>query len=168
MINEDDFLKVPFHFLEMKTKFRSIKNNDVVHLSLSSGLSQMVSWLVRTFLFALICLGEFWLKIYLQNKTITKIYRFVTNFFITLRQNPMKGGVGFYWKKRNISPPPLWPPPLFLGKKFFFGFSEKFSKFFFNEIDCKKFSNFFYNEVSSKKFFNSLKMTTKNFRNFFQ
>ena len=78
-------------------------------------------------------------------------------------QNPMKGGVGFYWKKRNIS-----PPPLFLGKKFFFGFSEKFSKFFFNEIDCKKFSNFFYNEVSSKKFFNSLKMTTKNFRNFFQ
>ena len=65
-----------------------------------------------------------------------------------------------------------FPPPVtvffFLGKKIFFGFSEKFSKFFFNEIDCKKFSNFFYNEVSSKKFFNSLKMTTKNFRNFFQ
>ena len=54
------------------------------------------------------------------------------------RQNPMKGGVGFYWKKRDISPP-LWPPPLFLGKKFFFRFSEKFSKFFFNEIGCKKF-----------------------------
>ena len=59
--------------------------------------------------------------------------------------------------------PPCDPPP-FLGKKFFFGFSEKFSKFFFNEIDCKKFSNCFYNEISSKKFFNSLKMTTKNFQ----
>ena len=70
-------------------------------------------------------------------------------------------------KKQHFPPPPV-TPPLFLGKKFFFGFSEKFSKFFFNEIDCKKFSNFFYNEVSSKKFFNSLKMTTKNFRNFFQ
>ena len=56
----------------------------------------------------------------------------------------------------------------FLGKKFFFGFSEKFSKFFFNEIDCKKFSNCFCNEFSSKKFFNSLKLTIKNFRNFFQ
>ena len=82
------------------------------------------------------------------------------------RQNPMKGGVGFYWKKRDISPP--CHPFFFLGKKFFSGFSEKFSKFFFNEIDCKKFWNFFYNEISSKKFFNSLKMTTKNFRNFFQ
>ena len=68
--------------------------------------------------------------------------------------------------KKGTFPP--CDPLLFLGKKFFFGFSEKFSKFFFNEIDCKKFSNFFYNEVSSKKFFNSLKMTTKNFRNFFQ
>ena len=70
-------------------------------------------------------------------------------------------------KKQHFPPPPCDPPP-FLGKKFFFGFSEKFSKSFFNEIDCKKFSNFFYNEFSSKKFFNSLKMTTKNFRNFFQ
>ena len=70
-------------------------------------------------------------------------------------------------KKQHFPPPPC-DPPLFLGKKCFWGFSEKFSKFFFNEIDCKKFSNFFYNEVSSKKFFNSLKMTTQNFRNFFQ
>ena len=69
--------------------------------------------------------------------------------------------------KKGHFPPPV-TPFFFLGKKLFFGFSEKFSKFFFNEIDCKKFSNFFYNEVSSKKFFNSLKMTTKNFRNFFQ
>ena len=93
---------------------------------------------------------------------------FRLNTIITSKviQNPMKGGVGFYWKKRDISPP--CDPFFFLGKKFFFGFSEKFSKFFFNEIDCQKFSNFFYNEVSSKKFFNSLKMTTKNFRNFFQ
>ena len=80
----------------------------------------------------------------------------------------MKGGVGFYWKKWDIIPPPPCDRFFFLGKKFFFGFSEKFSKFFFNEIDCKKFSNFFCNEFSSKKFFNSLKMTTKNFRNFFQ
>ena len=32
-------------------------------------------------------------------------------------QNPMKGGVGFYWKKRNI-PPPVTPP--FFRQKFFF------------------------------------------------
>ena len=83
---------------------------------------------------------------------------------INKRQNPMKGGVGFYWKKCGIPPCDRF----FLGKKFFFGFSETFSKFFFNEIDCKKFSNFFCNEFSSKKFFNSLKMTIKNFRNFFQ
>ena len=63
------------------------------------------------------------------------------SFFLLflIHENPMKGGVGFYWKKRSIS-----PRCFFLGKKLFFGFSEKFSKFFFNEIDCKKFPNFFF------------------------
>ena len=64
-------------------------------------------------------------------------------------------------KKGHFPPPPV--TVFFLGTNFFFGFSEKFSKFFFNKIDCKKFSNFFCNEFSSKKFFNSLKMTIKNF-----
>ena len=81
-------------------------------------------------------------------------------------QNPMKGGVGFYWKKCRKFPPPPCDRFFFLGNKFFFGFSEKFLKFCFNEIDCKKFSNFFCDEFSSKKFFNSLKMTIKNFRFF--
>ena len=58
-------------------------------------------------------------------------------------------------------------PFFFLAKKCFFAFSEKNSKSFFNEIDCKKFSNCFCNEFSSKKFFNSLKLTIKNFQNFF-
>ena len=70
-------------------------------------------------------------------------------------------------EKKGHFPPPC-DPFFFFRQKIFFGFSEKFSKFFFNEIECKKFSNFFYNEVSSKKFFNSLKLTTKIFRNFFQ
>ena len=69
-------------------------------------------------------------------------------------------------KKKGAFPPPC-DPFCFLGKKHFFGFSEKISKCFFNEIDCKKFSNFFCNEFSSKKFFKSLKLNIKNFRIFF-
>ena len=41
-------------------------------------------------------------------------------------QNPMKGGVGFYWKKSSIFPP-LWPL-FFLGKKIFFSKKKKRSQ----------------------------------------
>ena len=75
----------------------------------------------------------------------------------------MKGGVGFYWKKCGIPPCDRF----FLGKKFFFGFSENFSKFFFNEIDCKKIFEIFFNEFSSEtfsKFFCMLNDYTDNSR----
>ena len=68
-------------------------------------------------------------------------YTFILGAIQNKCQNPMKGGVRFYWKKCGISPPRH--RFFFQAKTFFFGFSEKFSKFFFNEIDCKKFSNFF-------------------------
>ena len=77
-------------------------------------------------------------------------------------QNPTKGRVGFCWKKSCIFP---LVTPFFLRQKIFFGFSEKISKCFFNEIDCKKFLNFFCIEFSSKKFFNEI--CCKKFSNFF-
>ena len=85
----------------------------------------------------------------------------------------MKQDVKTQWKVvsdftgKNVENfPPSVTVLFFLGNKFFFGFSEKFLKFCFNEIDCKKFSNFFCNEFSSKKFFNSPKVTIQNFRFF--
>ena len=53
--------------------------------------------------------------------------------------------------------PPV-TPFCFVGKNVFFEFSEKNVKCFFNEFSSKKF----------RIFFNSLKLTIKNFRNFFQ
>ena len=62
------------------------------------------------------------------------------------------------------------PPPFFFGKKFFFEFSEKCSKFFFNEIDCKKCSKFFSMNSAVKIFKNFLQSISlkKNFKNFLQ
>ena len=81
-------------------------------------------------------------------------------------QNPTKGHVGFCWKNWCISP--LVTHCFFGQKMCVFGFSEKISKCFFNEIDSKKMFASFFNEFSSKKFFNSLKLTIKTFRNFFR
>ena len=47
---------------------------------------------------------------------------------------------------------PLWSFFFFRQKYFFFGFSEKISKCFFNEIDCKKFSKIFHSQFHWKKF----------------
>ena len=63
----------------------------------------------------------------------------------------MKGGVGFYWKKWDIIPPPV-TPPFFLGKKFFFGFSEKFSNFFSMKLTVKNFRIFFAMNSAVKNF----------------
>ena len=86
--------------------------------------------------------------------------------FFYRRQNPMKGGVGFYWKKRDIFPP--CDLLFFQAKNFFSDFLKNFQNFFSMKLTVKNFRIFFTMQVSSKKFFNSLKMTTKKFRNFFQ
>ena len=62
------------------------------------------------------------------------------------RQNPIKGGVKFCWKKSRI--PPTRDRFFFLGKKMFFSdFLKKFRNF-----DCKKFSNFLAMNSAVKNF----------------
>ena len=58
----------------------------------------------------------------------------------------------------------------FLGKNFFFEFSEKISKFFFNEIDCEKCSKLFSMKLTVKNFrkFLTVNFIEKNFENFVQ
>ena len=67
-------------------------------------------------------------------------------YYIKTQQKIMSDFAG-----KKVPPPPR--PLFFLRKNFFFGFSEKFLKFIFNEVDCKKFANFFFAMNSAVKHF---------------
>ena len=84
--------------------------------------------------------SQFWKILAPTNFSVLHYTLFCTTLWVLICQNPMKGDVGFSWKIVEF---PSLDPFFFVAKNVFFEFSEKMSNFFSMKLTVKNFQNFF-------------------------